>query len=48
MTPIALILTVLAADGGLQFERQRIGDTVFEACSAFDVDRDGDLVNLDT
>lgn len=33
-----------AADAGpLQFERQKIGNVIYEACSVFDVDKDGAL-----
>lgn len=40
---IALTLTLAAPGNELQFERSRIGDTTYEACSIFDVDRDGSL-----
>jgi hypothetical protein len=45
---IILSLFLGAASGAafgqeLSFERQRIGDTTFEACSVFDVDNDGHL-----
>ncbi len=40
-----IVLAALCApgDGALTFERTRIGDTVFEACGVFDVDKDGHL-----
>lgn len=43
MIGFAIIAALLAADNGLAFDRTQIGDTVYEACSVFDVDRDGDL-----
>jgi hypothetical protein len=39
----ALTLVLAAPDAALQFERTRIGDTTYEACSVFDVDKDGEL-----
>jgi len=36
-------MTLSAPDDGLNFERARIGDTTYEACSVFDVNRDGKL-----
>lgn len=38
-----LLSTVLAANAGVEFDRQRIGDTTYEAASVFDVDNDGHL-----
>ena len=43
MWMIALSLALAAPEGGLQFERTRIGDGTYEACSVFDVNRDGHL-----
>jgi hypothetical protein len=43
MLMTALALTLAAPAGELQFERTRIGDTTYEACSIFDVDKDGEL-----
>ena len=40
---MALAITIAAPVDGLQFERTRIGDTTYEACSVFDVDKDGEL-----
>ncbi len=39
----AAVLAAAAATNPLVFERQRIGDVIYEAASAFDVDKDGDL-----
>ncbi len=41
MWTLALTLTLAASSGDLHFERSRIGDTTYEACSMFDVDHDG-------
>lgn len=44
MLMLALTALVLSApDAELQFERTRIGDTTYEACSIFDVNKDGNL-----
>ena len=43
MWMIALSLALAAPDGGLHFQRTRIGDGTYEACSVFDVNRDGNL-----
>ena len=48
MTRVAVAIVLMcglanAVEPRLSFERQRIGDTVFEACSVFDVDNDGHL-----
>ncbi|HIA46725.1 MAG TPA: VCBS repeat-containing protein [Candidatus Hydrogenedentes bacterium] len=40
---VALTLALAAPEANLQFERTRIGDTTYEACSVFDVDNDGEL-----
>lgn len=40
---VALTLTLAAPEAGLHFDRTRIGDTTYEACSVFDVDNDGAL-----
>ena len=43
MWMIALSLALAAPESGLHFERARIGDGTYEACSVFDVNRDGHL-----
>lgn len=43
MWMLALSLAIAAPETGLHFERTRIGDGTYEACSVFDVNRDGDL-----
>jgi len=39
----AAAMALPAAEAPLHFDRQRIGDTIYEAASAFDVDKDGHL-----
>lgn len=44
MLALALTAVLLSApDANLNFERTRIGDTTYEACSIFDVNNDGDM-----
>ncbi len=38
---VLVAVTTLAVDPTLRFERERIGDVTFEACSMFDVNNDG-------
>ena len=40
-TTALILATTLAAEPQLTFERERIGDVTFEACSMFDVNNDG-------
>jgi hypothetical protein len=40
---VVLLVSASMAQGDLVFERTRIGTTTFEACSVFDVDKDGHL-----
>ncbi len=43
LVSIAVAMTFSADEAGLVFERSRIGDTTYEACSVFDVDKNGQL-----
>jgi len=43
MTAVILAGLISLTGANLEFDKQKIGDTVYEACSIFDVDKDGNL-----